>query len=512
LRFRNYHAPKDAAPARLARTLVGAFCVEYVDLEKYAAQMQELRTTGKDMKPHRLRSEQSRLMYDMLRILKPSLHRIGARKHMTATLRDEIEQHAAIAITRAIDDWDPAIATFSTYVHWKIMAELQTLQWVEFPDRRKLVLQQPIKFMELDRPIRTGDETGEMSMVDMLEAANGEEDVECVAREYIALHGFERVFSHNIVKQMQAYRINQTDQQKIETKHAGLLRNRWIYICRVIHLETYETIAKRHNITRERIRQVINEIDDDLKGQLPRICKTTKEVIEATRPAPESVHEDWEGMLISFYMETGIDSRLINTDVPLPTRPLDAAEPAITVVVEEVETPAVEDNVVHITARRPQQLSLFKGAGLAMAAGAMLVSAAASAQSRAIPPSAAAAEPVSQPAPAVRPLPGPKAAPTVRTVRPDALQDVAKLVTQRPSWGVQMQNYPKLDALRTAASREQRSWPWLRGLTVAYAGDASTGYRAVFGPLTRDQATGLCHEAKRSERPCNVVGYGTPRA
>lgn len=502
--------------------------MEYVDLENYATRMQELTKFQPEMKPHRLRAEQSKLMYDMLRILKPSLHRLTSRKHMTVALRDEIEQHAAIAITRAIEDWDSEKATFSTYVHWKIMAELQTLQWVEFPERRKLMLQQPLRFLELDRPMRGSEGDDDFTLGQTLISANGEEDVESNAREHIAMHCFERVFSHYISKQMQAYRANQNDQQKIEIKQSGLMRNRWIYICRVIHMETYETIAKRHDITRERIRQVIKEIDDDLRGQLPRYCKKSDSVIHATRMPPEDLHEDWDGMLISFYMETGIDSRLINRDSELPTRPVAEVVETVKVTVEEIsDEQAVNDrvnenhvdaapanNVVELVRRRPQQLSLFQGAGLAIAAGATMMSAAANAQSRALPPAAAieaseTATKRSADLPKVsRILPKTPTRKMTRTFSPQALD---KIVTARPAWGVGMGSYPKLDALRTDAIKQQRTWPWLNGLTVAYSQKGSDQYRAVFGPLTKEQANGLCHEAKRHERTCTVMNYGSAK-
>lgn len=488
--------------------------------------MQELRAAGKDIRPHRLKAEHSRLMYDMLRILRPSLHRMTARKNMVSTQREDVEQHAAIAIMKALENWDPQKATFSTHVHWQIRAELQALQWFEHPERRKLVLQQPLRFLELDRPYPSPEGHDSVTLADTLTAANAVEDVESSARRHIAMHYFERVFSNHIVKQMISSRAKSNDQEEIEKKQSLLMRNRWIYICKVLHMEDPKKIAERHGISRERVRQIVNEIDDGLRGQLPRCHSKTGEVTDVARQAaPEQIHQDWEGMLIGYYMETGIDTRLLNLEAPLPTRPQAEERHATTVVVEigastpDTHTGQPEEhptNVVEIR-RRTVAREIVDGARIAVAAGAMLMAmtANAGAQSRAVPPQAgqrqtSAAE-TAETADFV-------ASPTTARTRPEvhpatgSVRPLAQVVTRKPSWGVRMATYERLDVLRKASIQERRAWSWINGLDAAYEGGGASGFQVVYGPLTREQAGGLCHEARRYEKPCSVVTYGTTRS
>jgi hypothetical protein len=520
----------------LARTRGGPR-VEYVNLENYASRMVELNGDSHGLKPHRLKAERDRLAHEMHRILKPSIRRLTTRKNMTRDLQDDIDQHTFIAICRALTDWNPDIATFSTHVHWKVRAELQTLQHFEFPDRRRLATPQRISFLELDRPY-TGDDGSTYTMADYLVDETAEDLVESEAKRHVALHTFERVFSHAIARQMQAYCINQTDQDKISARRHSLMRNRWIYIRRTLGQETYEQIAQEYSVTRERARQIIITVDREARGQLPRFCKEENRVVPATRMPPEDVHPSWDYMLIDFYMATGEDTRLFGRGTKMPTRTesydfrpeVHVAPQDVTEMLAEIARPAevapevrsedpqvvpaeIRDNVVRMPDRRK---GLMRQAAITAIAGAMLTTAvAANAQSRAIPPEA----PVAHPAQSVAEA-GP--APT-RSVRTEAVRTrtepsrrtliaIESITVNQPSWGVRIADYATAQQAKAGWATEPRSWGWLRGLRAAYIAPASGGTHGVaFGPLSEPQAQGMCHEAKRHSKPCQIVRFGVQR-
>lgn len=517
--------------------------MEYVNLENYASRMLELNGDEHGLKPHRLRAEKDRLAHEMHRILKPSIRRLTTRKNMTRDIQDDIDQHTFIAICRALTDWNPEIATFSTHVHWKVRAELQTLQHFEFPDRRRLATPQRISFLELDRP-HTGDDGSTYTMADYLVDETAEDAVEAEARRHVALHTFERVFSHAIARQMQAYCINQEDQEKISQRRHSLMRNRWIYIRRTLCLETYEQIAQEYGITRERARQIIIRVDEEARGQLPRFSKEDGCIQEPTRKPPETIHPSWDYMLIDFYMATGEDTRLFGREVAMPTRiPTYDFRPEVAIVDQTAEDMAAELNVHRIEdarivqdveqARPPviraheekastvvrmpdRRRGVLRQAGIAAIAGAMLTTAvAANAQSRAIPPEGPGtrnAEITVESREAGRlavraPVSRPKAVQTDK-----GIAHIDRISLARPAWGVRIADYSSEKAARAGWTGERKSWNWLRGLQAAYI-PASSGstHGVAFGPLSETQAQGMCHEAKRHSKPCQVVRFGNER-
>lgn len=494
--------------------------------------MLELSRNEANLKPFRLKAEQDRLAFEMQRILKPSIRRLAARKNMTKDLQDEIDQHTFIAICRALRDWNPEIATFSTHVHWKVRAELQTLQHFEFPDRRRLAVPVKINFLELDRPY-TGEDGSTCTMADYLVDESAEDSVEAAARHHIAMHTFERAFSHAIARQMQAYCINQTDQEKIAARRHSLMRNRWIYIRRTFCLETYEQIAQEYNVTRERARQIIIGVDDDMKGQLPKFCKKTNQVVPASRKPPEDIHPSWDYMLIDFYMATGEDTRLFNRQAPMPTR-VDEYDfrPEVQIVeqtdaemlaeFERIEdeapsiapeiVPAPIDNVVKL----PNLRGALRQASLGAIAGAMLTTAvAANAQSRAIPPEIETARSASvtiEPTGKVQHVRRQPQQARGTSERSAPVVDITRIMVGQPSWGIRIANYQSAQEARKEGNGERKNWQWLRGLRAAYISPDAAGMHGIaYGPLTEGQANGMCHEAKRLSKPCQVVRFGVER-
>lgn len=497
--------------------------------------------------PKRLAVEKDRMIYAMQKMLAPTVTYLASRKNMMA-VKDDVDQHAAIAICKALSTWIPEKASFSTHVHWQIMAELGALQHALYPDRRKLKTPQRIRFVELDKPYREGDDSA--TMIDMMPVEGGEEDVESGARRNIAINAIERIFSHYVAKQMQAYCINQDDLGKIAKRRETLMRNRWIYMRRRVFVETFDTIGKQYGISRERVRQIVNKIEIDLRGHMPTM-DADDQVIEATRRPPEEVHPCWAFMLSDFHQATGADTRIVGQNVPMPERIaaydfrptvevceqtqeemlLELAIPVTTIPPVEntacdlpAKTPRAEpvrNNVVAMAGRNGRASRVVSQSGIAFIAGAMLTGAvAANAQSRAIPPEMQDAAPATSASIAEQAPSSPvrtegsvrrKERPTNTAVgRTGPLVAMSRISVDRPSWAVKVSEYPTLAAARAEWPRDRGSWTWLHGLYPGYLppeGD-SVGYGVAYGPLNREQASGVCHEAARLSKPCTVVGFG----
>jgi hypothetical protein len=500
--------------------------VEYGKLETYAAQMIELVKNRSSIRPHRFKAQQDKIAFEIHRILKPSIRRLAAKKNMSRDLQDDIDQHSYIAICLALESWDQDIATFSTHVHWQVRAELQKLQHYEFPERRRLAIPTKIKFVELDKPMY-GDQAESSTMADQLVDEIAEGDVEMNARRHVALHAMERVFSHLIARQMQSYVIGQDDEEKIARRRHSLMRNRWIYIRRTLYLENYEQIAQMYNVSRERVRQIISTTEDEIRGQLPRFCKKTNEILPATKMPPETVHPSWDYMLIDFYMATGEDTRILGTETPMPTR-IEAYsfKPSVEIVITKNDEKAdqktnlpdngANDNVRHeikgdnVISMQKYQRKLKNGLTVAAIAGSMLSSVvAANAQSKAIPPeqfSENTTEDVS-----VKPKAKTKAAVGSSTPKDRIIPIVsmASVKMKAPAWGIKIAEYPTISEAKKSWYKDTKSWTWLRGLQPVYTADESKGSSSLaFGPLSAKQAEGMCHEAKRLSKPCLVIPFG----
>lgn len=90
--------------------------------------------------------------------------------------------------------------------------------------------------------------------------------------------------------------------------------------------------------------------------------------------------------------------------------------------------------------------------------------------------------------------------------------DMERITVDRPTWGVRIADYATAQQARTRWSAEPKSWQWLRGLRAAYMAPAGgVTHSVAFGPLSERQATGMCHEARRHSKPCQVVRFGVER-
>ncbi len=492
--------------------------------------MLELNGDDHGLKPHRLRAERDRYIFEIQRILRPSVRRMTNKKNLSRDLHDEFEQHTNIAIMKALSTWDPVRGKFSTHVHWEIRAELQIIQHFQHPERRRLVVATPIQKIELDRPMGN-KEDDPCTLMDILKDEHAEENVASDAEKYIALRYFERVLSHYVCNRFVAATSHKKDPEFIAKSRNGIMRNLCIYVRRILELDTYETISNDYGITRERSRQIIVKTNKDLKGQLPCDNKSTGHITEATFRYYEDVHPLWNDLVRQHYAETGIDVRIVDKGAPFNVGIEDTTEILPDVVIVEqtreeavveldrstpVIQPAVRDNVISITPARASLARSLRQGSITAAAGMLLSTAvAAHAQSRAIPPEAPASakvEMVEQRSPIVeqaRPIR--KAAPVASQTKVlPRLVSITKISAGKGAWGVKIADYESEQAAREGWKKEVRGWSWLKGLQPAYIQPAGASLRhaVAFGPLSEQQARGMCLEARRYRKECAVVRFG----
>lgn len=504
--------------------------MEYGNLETYAQRMIELNGDDHGLKPHRLRAERDRYISEIQRILRPSVRRMTNKKNLSRDLQDEFEQHTNIAIMKALSSWDPIRGKFSTHVHWEIRAELQIIQHFQHPERRRLVVATPIQKIELDRPMNNkGDDS--YTLMDILTDEHAEENVAGDAEKYIALRYFERVLSHYVCNRFMTTTSQNKDPEFIAKTRTTIMRNLSIYVRRVLELDTYETISNDYGITRERSRQIIVNTDKDLKGKLPRDNRSKGTITEATFCYYEDVHPIWNELVCQHYIETGIDVRIVDKGKPFNVGVEDTTEILPDVVIVEqtqadvvaeldrsapVNRPAVRDNVISITPARASLARSLRQGSITAAAGILLSTAvAAHAQSRAIPPEAPAPAkiemvekrtPVAESAKPVR-----KAVPAASQARAlPRLVSITKISAGKNAWGVKIADFESEQAAQDGWKKETREWSWLKGLQPAYIQPVGSSLRhaVAFGPLSEQQARGMCLEARRYRKECAVVRFG----
>jgi RNA polymerase sigma factor (sigma-70 family) len=501
--------------------------------------MIELNKNEKGLRPNRLEAEKSKIASEMLRILRPSLRRLSLKKKMGPELQEDVEQHAYIGICKALEDYNPELSSFSTYVHWKIRAELQTMQHFQFPERRRLSTPVRISFVELDKPQM--QENGDTCcMIDFLEDAHAEDKIEDAARKYVAFHAIDRIFSHSIARQVRHMYMTGNDDSKITAKVHRFMRDRWMYVRHTIFMENHEQIAAEYGISRERVRQIISKVEENVCHQVAHYNKS-KELVDWSGEIPKEIHPSWTYMVLEYYRETGQDVRLVGRDEPMPktaeafdfvadlTEEKKSIAPVVAVE-DVVDQPAVAETnstVVRIDiplsgqkqksggetgkviSMSAHKKALARHAASMVAAGAMLASAvSANAQtSRAIPPLEIESKSASVKVEAIKRKIASK--PVVEKRRVLSLVSIEGIKVKTPSWGVKTAQFANLSQAREGWVREQNSWNWLKGLQPAYLKNPATNYHSIaFGPLTKDQADGMCHEAKRYGKPCEVISFG----
>lgn len=225
-------------------------------LDEIAQRYVDLADSG--LRPARMRREQDRVIEDLYSALRASISKLAKRKGLL-TCQEDVEQHSRIAINTALESWNPEASSFSTYVHWKLRAELKTLELHIFPERRALAKDLDIKAFSLDDlSVHTKDE-GSQSYLDIVNfAPELETDVEAGAERLLLFRRLDEVFASIVAPKIEAFeRGGYVNIRPVMTA----MRNVHIFIQRKLMDQTNNTIAVAHGLTRERVRQITGAIE-----------------------------------------------------------------------------------------------------------------------------------------------------------------------------------------------------------------------------------------------------------
>jgi DNA-directed RNA polymerase specialized sigma subunit len=260
-------------------------------LNQCAIRMKELQNSG--LSDRRREAEENKLIVQIYSAMRNAVCLMVNKKGMSSFLEDA-EQQARIAIYRACFTFDPEMASFNTYAHWQIRAELKALELTMIPERRKIKLKQKFSMFSLSMPIITPDGKEGDSAQSFLIDETSENLVEERAMVHIALSSMDRLFSQYIGKKYRAFCKNNVEQDARERRVLKLMRNRDVFYRNRILMQKFDDIAVMYGVSRERIRQIIKVIDRDLKGYFPVVVKETKDILPPTRIVANFMDESWK--------------------------------------------------------------------------------------------------------------------------------------------------------------------------------------------------------------------------
>lgn len=444
---------------------------------------------GSGLRPARLRREQDRVIEDLYSALRPSIAKLAKRKGMLM-YQDDIQQHARIAINTALESWSPDESSFSTYVHWKLRAELKTLELHLFPERRALAKDLDVKAYSFeDLSVHTNDE-GSQSFLDIVNfAPELETETESGAERLILFRRMDEVFASIIAPKIDAFeRGGCVNIRPVMTA----MRDIHIFIQRKVHDQTNNTVAVYHDLTRERIRQITGKIERtffiafEINGGIDITADDERKWLHAAAIYAENAGQD-----IRLLKEIALQpSASYETARPMGDAPnfdmIDEIEDEVEVEVEAPEpvaderfaTEAVQQDLFRETAtvRRidrkndrfaaDRKRPVLRAGALAMAAAAALAGQAAAAKS-----------------------------PPVPVDEPSRIAFAVKLDVRGP-----------LDQLMDAAKRAKADNIEFSDLRAAYVPDrVSEQGSLAFAPLAWLDAERICSKIKASGKRCTIV-------
>lgn len=243
------------------------------------------------------------------------------RKNFRHEHMDEVRQHVMIAINRVIPEWDEAQSAFHTFATWRVRDELQKIELKLFPERRRLKLDVIPTFRSLDLETSV-DEEGEHSILSVV-AGDTADNVEADLCAYSALYRLDRCFSHHFAaKERAQFREKARTEEKVREFRIRMMRQRDMWIRKRLSLETLEAIGEHFGVTRERVRQVIEKLEEMMDGYLPVIDRKQKingepAVLSARREPPAGFNELWLAYASAYAEHTGSDPRLVERHIPL---------------------------------------------------------------------------------------------------------------------------------------------------------------------------------------------------
>jgi len=435
-----------------------------------------------DLRPARRKREEDLLVYRIFEVLKPTVRKMLRNKGML-DIMDEGEQHGFIAIHTALNDWDHSLSSFSTHVHWKLRAEMRSLELHHFPERRKVCENIDVRMIHLNKPCQDNSE-GEMDEIGnvMNLDPNGYLQIEDNVDSAMFRRNIDAALSRIAIPRINTYITGGfVDSGPV----FQIMRDIHIFIQRTLGEESADSVAGTHGVTRERIRQITNKIDIAFK-------KNIKDMLQSPRKRTEDEDISWELAISIYNDQAGYDIRLLD-GVPF----MDEDRGAST---DERAPMRLPEDIEYEIRNRTENEDMK--VGLAAAAAVALASTGAQAQqdiprSRAIPPVQAnpnVIEVVEEPAPIDE-----QRAEEVDNLQPEG----------RREWVIRLSEHPTRYALRTAADGLIRRNPELGKYkpSVIRSRDGQSLVLA-FGVLELPEATRLCTMLERRGEECNRIRIG----
>lgn len=505
-----------------------------------------------EISERRREHQKSTVMFGIMEALKPVVRKISTRKNMLSN-EDDIQQHAMIAIVKALETWDHAIASFSTHVHYQIQWELGSFEHYAFPERRRIKVKQPIRFLELDRPIKSDSSESDGCMMDFLVDENAESNIEDSVERNRQLDYLERVMGAYVDIRWEALRKLESGRLTQEREVTNLCRDVDIYLQTRIHGITHASLSVVYEITRERVRQIINKVELAVKDYLPTKNTETDEYDPPVTLYTGNQSDRWHALASWYWHATERDIRHTTKTAILPYEEvLQYLPPIITaecaklkteaLVVERetaveqklakqaakraakeaaksleannVRDEAVENNTLQAETRTATVICLakvrkaqdqknsmpsgksvtFKQLAMPFMAAAALSATGASAQvSRAIPP----IEQNTVTVQTTKPISTP--APTALRKGPEAGTGYGS------SWAIKLDAYANKSEVDAASSEYLQEYPALRSAMRASINDQAGKVWLSYGPYELSQAKSLCVEIIADDKKCTVV-------
>lgn len=483
------------------------------------------------------------------RMLKKRSNKIIRQKYMT-DMEDDCSQVCHMGILTAVRSFDPTKGSFSTHVHNQLRAAVGDLKHKMKPESRNVQTIVPVQHVSLFTPI--SNEGEDFTVADTIEDARSRMDIDTRLQVGMLYLQIDRAYSHYLARGEGRHTGRLATPSGLREHRLNKLREREVFVRHFLQQETLEVIASDYGITRERIRQIAAKVYTD-RGEP---SKDGKEVIRepgalnkylstshVSDECPTGYHEVWNEYVALAWSEFGRDIRLAPTSLDLST--IDTAAPqiefhladgigilpqpgpdAVDTIVEDVSDDEAGDDRVVVPLFVQDELPLFAStsternnpflrriakAAMGAAMVASMASAAAAQTSRAIPPEdfETGVSRIQKVDTVHRPIPMRARIVRDASERTDiAVVDASKVILPAQAYGVVVASYPDTTILRSSWSGVRSGWNMLKGLRPAGLQTAPGKYSLMFGPITREQAIGVCHEAKRRPRECAVAKFG----
>lgn len=476
------------------------------------------------------------------RMLAKRSSKIIRQKYMT-DMYDDCSQACQMGILSAVRTFDPSKGSFSTHVHNQLRAAVGDLKHKMKPETRNVQTIAPVQHVSLSTPV--GSDESDRTVADLIEDKWAHADM--VGRlEVSMVHlQIDRAYSHYLARSEGRHVGRLASPCGLREHRINKLREREVFVRYFLHNETLEVIASSYGITRERVRQIAAKIytenasmdvdaENGEKRKEPGALNRYLVASHVSDECPTGYHDIWDEYVALAWAESARDIRLSPTALDLSTLPVpvkaiefhaadvigilpvasdDGVEVRIEDISDEDDAPMSMQGELPLFASPSTSGSRGMRRLMGMAAGLVLASsmatAAAAQTSRAIPPEdyeavAPRVESASRPQ-----RHAPRARPARTAIR---VLDAGRLKFSTQAYGVLVASYPNVRTLMVAWPKARSEWSMLQGLHPAGITTRAGRYGLMFGPITKQQAFGVCHEAKRRPRECVVARFGGVRA